>query len=360
MQLMLKDIPVMDIADTESGFIVKKIREPELLPVFLLNNCLTNTVNEWFKKRIIPQNREGYDDVKKRYGKAWCDNKNYASLTDQYWLRKRDEKWKKINFFTRYYSPDVGDAFFTPWKISDIRSSDSPDLTTGGVLRKRWKQDKKTLRSRLVKAGSRAAKQEPLYEVLVSVLCEKLNINAVNSELCVEGYKVCSCSDNFIDEHTELVTASDIYFSEQRDPDTSVEAHLLNMCEKFRIPGAEQHIKDVTFIDTVSGNTDRNLSNIGFVRNVDTFEFIGPAPIFDSGNAYWNISRIKGTKNSELFSETEQDVFMEYAKKYDIENIVKDRSYEEMILTYPALQGAEKQKLIDAISARNKELLGSC
>ena len=61
MQLMLKDIPVMDIADTESGFIVKKIREPELLPVFLLNNCLTNTVNEWFKKRIIPRNREGYD-----------------------------------------------------------------------------------------------------------------------------------------------------------------------------------------------------------------------------------------------------------------------------------------------------------
>lgn len=34
-------------------------------------------------------------------------------------------------------------------------------------------------------------------------------------------------------------------------------------------------------------NQDRHLGNFGFLRNVDSGLFIGPAPLFDNGNSLW-------------------------------------------------------------------------
>ena len=37
--------------------------------------------------------------------------------------------------------------------------------------------------------------------------------------------------------------------------------------------------------DFVISNTDEHLLNFGILRNADTMELLGPAPIFDSGNS---------------------------------------------------------------------------
>ncbi|MGN0307858.1 MAG: hypothetical protein ACI4DN_06555 [Lachnospiraceae bacterium] len=44
------------------------------------------------------------------------------------------------------------------------------------------------------------------------------------------------------------------------------------------------------FIDTNSElvNTDRHFGNFGAIRNVETLEWIGPAPVFDSGTSLWH------------------------------------------------------------------------
>ena len=43
----------------------------------------------------------------------------------------------------------------------------------------------------------------------------------------------------------------------------------------------------MTVIDRIMVNQDRHLGNCGFLRNVNTGEYIGPAPLFDFGNAYF-------------------------------------------------------------------------
>ena len=38
-------------------------------------------------------------------------------------------------------------------------------------------------------------------------------------------------------------------------------------------------------IDFITDNTDRHLGNFGFIYDVDSLKFIGPAPIFDNGTS---------------------------------------------------------------------------
>ena len=40
--------------------------------------------------------------------------------------------------------------------------------------------------------------------------------------------------------------------------------------------------------DFLMANTDRHFGNFGAIRNVETLEWTGPAPIFDSGTSLWH------------------------------------------------------------------------
>ena len=41
----------------------------------------------------------------------------------------------------------------------------------------------------------------------------------------------------------------------------------------------------MTVMDDIMLNTDRHLGNFGLIRNAETLEWIGPAPIYDTGNS---------------------------------------------------------------------------
>lgn len=359
--LCLKNEPVIKLKEENgkpTGLI--DIVNPELLPLCLKDNCTIETFLEWLKKRSMPDNREGIDKVINQFGTDWRDkNVNYLSLSDHYWIKKREEKWKSINFFTNRYAPDVGNMFFAPWKINNSRFGSSPDLTCGGVLRKCWRQNSDRDRtSYLVKAGSVSAHQEPLNEVLVSVFCEKLNkIACVKYELCVEGVVMCSKCDNFVTVDTDFVPASYIYVHEKRKDGVSVLEHLLKMCEFYDIPDAEDYLNWLIFVDKCTGNMDRNLNNIGFLRDVNTLKFIGPAPLFDSGNAYWDTSFVDKTKTSKCFAESEKAVFDKLKNDVDL-SILDDVTYENLVLKYPEISDQHKEALIKAITKRNEKLLG--
>ncbi len=357
---MLKNEPVLRLKDENgSPSELVEVINPELLPLCLLDKCTTKTFLDWISKRNMPDNREGLAEVNERFGKEWKakNNPNLLSLSDHYWIRKREEKWSKLNFFTNRYSSDVGNMFFAPWKINNSRYGNSPDIVCGGVLKKTWKQ-KNDKTSYLVKAGSLRARQEPLNEVLVSVFCEKLNkIECVKYELCVEGTVMCSKCDNFITEDTELVPASYIYLHEKRKDTETVFEHLVKMCEYYDIPGAEEYLKWLVFVDVITGNEDRNLGNIAFIRDVNTLKFIGPAPLFDSGNAYWDTSFTSKEGISKCFADSEKKIFDEMKKDVDL-SILNDNSYESLIQKYPEISDQHKEELINLINERNETLQG--
>lgn len=362
-ELWLKNEKVLTFGDDGFNPVkILKVHNPELLPMRLRKNCTIENILTWLNSRKIPDNRDGISDLKNRFGDTWLKSKNYASLSDQYWIKWRDEKWNNVNFFTNKYSMDIGNLMFYPWKVN-VRKLDtaSPDLTTNGLLRKRWIQKEDKV-SYLVKAGCRQLHQEPLNEVLVSVLLEQLKIIPfVRYDLYVEGVTMCSISRNFINRNTMLVPAGDIFYSEPKDSNKSTYSHLFKMCEKYEIPDYEDFINGMIFIDRLTGNEDRNLGNIAFIYNVEQQKFEGPAPLFDSGNAYWNIEKIFGNQpsSSKMFGDVERKVFDVIKKKCNIGQIFSKENYElfrKTIMSYPCYSDIHKENLLKAIKKRNEML----
>ena len=91
--------------------------------------------------------------------------------------------------------------------------------------------------------------QEPLNEVMASVICERLGIPYVSYDLTWEEdlpYSICA---DFVTKQTELVSAWHIMQTRKKGNDVSIYQHYINCCETYSMFGdAEEYI-------TISRNT---------------------------------------------------------------------------------------------------------
>lgn len=282
----------------------------KFLPIYICNDkILVKSFNEWFSMRTISAKRRDIPEGKIEWSGGY---QHFFSLSDQYWLRyDENEKWKELNFFNNNYEMVTGDTFFTKntGALNPARLSyESPDLTTNGIMKKRWIKNKNGINV-LIKHSSEKLRQEVINEILASKLLGHLKmIPYVNYTMCIEGYDICSECKNFITENTELVPASHIYkatpFDETENGADSQHTykHLVKAINKFQIPGAVEFIDKMLVVDKMLMNDDRHLGNFGFIRNAVTGEFIEPAPLYDFGSAFFgNDNRVN--KNERLFSD---------------------------------------------------------
>ena len=129
-------------------------------------------------------------------------------------------------------------------------------------------------------------------------------------------YSVC---ENFINTETELVNAVSINKSMKKRSQNSTYEHFVQASEKLGIPNMVEFINYVLVFDYLMANTDRHFGNFGAVRNVETLEWIGAAPIFDTGTSLWHN---KLTKVINPFDEIESKPF--YAKQLKQMELVTD------------------------------------
>ena len=161
----------------------------------------------------------------------------------------------------------------------------SPDNTSDGWLRKKWKiVDGKRY---LLKGGSGATWQEPYNEVLASRMMERLRIPHVKYELLLEEEYPYSVCENFITPDTELISAWYIMQTVKKQNHVSVYQHYLDCCEYLGIPGIKEAVDRMLTIDYLIVNEDRHQNNFGVIRRAGTLEYIGAAPIYDSGTSLW-------------------------------------------------------------------------
>lgn len=357
--LFNKNTPLLDV-EIESGMIIRygKVKNPDFMPVILQDNLSKETINKWLNGRKIPEKREGLTEAR-----LLCPEfqtyRHMFSLSDQYWfsLHPRDD-WAALNFFTNRYPNDAGELFFRPWK-ADLRSAkrENPDVTTNGVLRKRWIQDEEGT-SYLLKAGSKKYHQEPLSEVLATMMLQKLNIIPfVEYDLVIEGMRLCSKCRNFVTKDTEFVPASHIYKKEPDRPGETHYEHLIRMCEIYGVPGARDFINNMIAADYLLCNYDRHLGNFGFIRDVETGKFTGMAPLFDSGSAYWGSSEQVKEHNSKLFKEVEKPIVKRVLKKYHISDAKDVSDMMRLIEIYPEIDETKKRDIITNIERINKGLI---
>lgn len=354
-----KKTPVLMFEEDESGqiILVEGVGHDDLLPICLRNDISLDAFLMWMKKRKIPKTREGLGKVCHLYGDILNKDQNLFSLTDQYWVKTKNENWDKLNFFKNSYTYNVGNMFFAPWEVEPCSIIDyhTPDLTTNGILKKTWIKNNDGA-DYLLKASSPATHQEPLNEVLASIVMEKLNIIPfVRYDLCVHGLEICSSCANFVDENTEFVPAIHIYSHENRADTESVYTHLLRMCDEFEIDGAKDFIDKMIFIDYLIGNEDRHLGNFGFLRIVDGPDKgkIKMAPLFDSGSAFWNTAPDQRRK---VFDDVEKKIVKKQKNKYDLRQFAIDFGYIDFISSYPNISTKSKDRTIKKVREHMREL----
>ena len=293
--LMHKNIPVMDFRLDETTGLVQRIgtlREEKHLPtgIRILNGIPDRkSVNAWWTERSIPASRSGVREALETLGiadtKALLTRCCGLSLSDQYWIRPEDSEltWEKVNFFTNDFSEDIGDVLFGANKRPDAVNFSSPDSTSDGSLKKRWRIIDG--RRCLVKGGSNPYRQQPLNEVIATRIMERLGIPCVPYTLIWnKGAPYSVCTD-FVDENTELIPAWRIIQTRKQPNNLSLYQHFVRCAGELGIPDVIPFLNRMIVLDYIILNEDRHLNNFGAIRDAQTLEWIGMAPVFDSGNS---------------------------------------------------------------------------
>lgn len=249
-------------------------------------------LNEWWTGRNIPLSRSEISNTLERLhisSVRVLPLKGYGlSLSDQYWACPHNKplEWDRINYFDNEFSPDVGLALFGKSNNSKKINLMSPDNTSDGWLKKRWviMEGKRVL----VKAGSAPNYQEPINEALASSICKRLDIPHIAYRVIMDGDSALSACEDFISRDTELVSAWYIKSSIKQNNSKSDYQHYIESCEKNGIKDTKIFLDKMLTVDFIIGNTDRHHNNFGAVRNAVNLEWMGHAPIYDSGTSLWH------------------------------------------------------------------------
>lgn len=60
---------------------------------------------------------------------------------------------------------------------------------------------------------------------------------------------------------------------------------FLRCCKKLNIPNVKDYMNKLLTCDYILTNSDRHYNNFGAIRDVNTLEFLGMSPIYDTGNS---------------------------------------------------------------------------
>ena len=271
-----------------------EIYDEKHIPVGLINienYNLSVALQFWWESRIIPKNRSQYKNLLLEVNTLLSNSCGF-NLSDQYWIKpqNKDINWQDNNFFTNDFNEDIG-KYLTGIKKGPFSAmtSNTPDLFSNGEQDKRWVIEGNV--RKLIKYGKPPYFEQPFNEMLATEICRRLGFPHVQYSSIIKGKEepviYSSCPD-FIDENTELVPAGFIQYVTKKEKSESAYNHLIRCCEYLgmrNIEKIEEGLSQMVLLDYITANVDRHFGNYGFIRNAESLDWIGLAPVFDTGNA---------------------------------------------------------------------------
>lgn len=248
----------------------------------------TERFKEWWYGRSIPSSRSDihgfFDSLDVSNNAPLLIRSMALSLSDHYWVKPVNSEctWSDVNYFENDFSDDIGDLLFgRPISVKTVNYS-SPDITSEGNLKKRWKIINGT--RCLVKGGSGESLQEPLSEKIASLIMDSLGIDHVGYDVIWDDGRPYSVCPDFVDGDTEFISAFHVYRSMKNRGNASVYAHYVQCCAENGldiVPALDRMIA----VDYLIANNDRHMNNFGIIRDPRTLEWLSAAPVFDTGNS---------------------------------------------------------------------------
>lgn len=308
--LMNKDAPVVAFEydlDAHKAVRITRVDNLDAAPLGMMGrhgDLPKAELNYWWRSRAIPASRAQVqrllENLKLESTLVLAEKSFGLSLSDRYWLNDEDDPrtWAEVNFFDNDFTDDLG--FLTLGQDSAGSSPDAPDYATvslsspnstlGGDLLKKWKIiDGKRV---LLKAGVGAFNQEPYNEAIATELHRRLMEPGeyVPYRLFEDGRRVYSACDNMLGPDEELVAAWDLIRNVKQPNNLSDLQFYVRRCEDLGLDGTAvmESLAKMFACDFVLANRDRHYRNFGVIRNVETLQVVGLAPVFDSGSCLWS------------------------------------------------------------------------
>ena len=243
-------------------------------------------LEDWLRHRAIPKNREMVGRILGALELDLTDIKGIIdicfglSLNDSYWVTQTafEGTFSEYNLYENEFSHALSLIAYTGGDYDAARNfRSSPELTTGGMLRKAWRffgpDD-----IWLYKGGTFGyanTGNEPYSEFLACQVAEKMGINCVHYELEQWMGILASKCRLFTDIDTSYIPIGRIVRT------GGIEACL----EYYKGLGRNfyDQLVDMLVFDAVILNEDRHFGNFGILRDNHTGEIIAPAPVFDNG-----------------------------------------------------------------------------
>jgi len=259
-----------------------------LLPLDLeLDN---DGIARWLKRRLIPKNRAFVKEILETLGVREGDTKGLIdickglSLNDSYWIvpENFDGIFAQYNLYENRFSEILSLVAYTGVGQSKEAFTTSPELTTNGMLPKGWRLMESD-GIYLYKGGTSGAANtgnEPYSEYYACQIAAAMGLNVVPYDL--ENWKgmLASKCKLFTDIDTAFVPIGHI-----------VRQGGLPACVDFYKTLGEsawESMCSMLVFDAVIYNEDRHFGNFGILRNNQTGEIMGMAPLFDHGLALFN------------------------------------------------------------------------
>ena len=213
------------------------------------------------------------------------------SLSDGCWLRPEGSalSWCDVSLFSNRYI-DAAD----PAPVARIGRSPS----TNGAQRKWWEQGS-DLSSTLVKAG----KLDSLAERAATMMFERIlePTDYVAYELVERDGELCSACPDFIAEGQEFVTMEEAVSCYRSFSDVGSYDAYAEVCERLGVADARAALSRMIVCDYIMANRDRHPGNLGLIRNSEALTYAGPAPLFDSGQAFFRGAVERGRFDGSYF-----------------------------------------------------------
>lgn len=303
--LMHKDIPVCLMEISDDGSLGKYRKNSDAWEHFPLGGQMNEMkFHDWWKDRAIPKTRNGAKSALQRLGysstnSALVDNLA-LSLSDCYWIKPRGEDllWKDVNLFTNDFVDTFGELTINKDHLIDIRKETKFKFATSqGELQKKWCIDS-TGKRYMIKGNYGQSYQQSLNELFATTLhmqqgfdnFTEYSLTLLKVEGDIDG--IGCLSYDYCSENIESISAWELLQTVKIRQNESFYFPLKKVCLKLGM-SEEYFTRFMDYeimTDYLLSNTDRHMNNIAILRNPDTLELLGFAPIYDSGNSmFYNI-----------------------------------------------------------------------
>lgn len=255
-------------------------------------------LSEWIAARSIPDSRPHFEALLGEEGYANAADLAFSSLglslSDQYWFQPVDAEtkqpiglmWRDLNYFDNGFD-DVTGKRLMGVSASRGGSDRSPSNTTNGMLEKRWVM--REGKPALVKGATPGQGREPYSELLATKLLRRLldPKDFVPYDLIYEEGRPYSICPDMVDGATELIPAADIVSCYNLREGAGLYDAYVEVVSRLAGRDVRQSLDKMIVCDYLMSNDDRHLFNFGVLRDVESRQVIGAAPLYDNGCAFF-------------------------------------------------------------------------